>query len=153
MSQNPSKKSRPMDAKSLALLLDIELGCTFVLQCSSASPPRGARRGAPSHEALDEILQRIAVGLVKLPATCDAAHDLLTQAERDAVKVLAKGGPRTAAHDAARRVLLAAVPRLFFETQALISDGREPWQPDIAGSRGPSRPGSVRVVGLRATRT
>ena len=153
MSHPAKRESRPMDAKSLSLLLDIELGCTFILQCSSASPPRNLRRVGPSHEALDVILQRIAVALSKLSSTCEAAHDLISRGERDAVKVLAEGGPRVAAHNGARRVLLAAVPRLFFDTQALICHSREPWQPDSAESPGLSKPKSSSVASLRASRT
>jgi hypothetical protein len=138
-----------MDAKSLALLLDIELACTFILQRSTALPPRGPRRGAPSHKEVDEILQRIAVALAKLSATYDGAHGLLSSEERDAARVLAERGPRAAAYDGARKVLLAAVPRLFFESQALICESREPWQHDSAASRGLKGPGHPAVASLR----
>lgn len=149
MSHIPSQKPRPIDPKSLALLLDIELACTFVLQRSKASPPRGPRRGAPSHEELDEILQRIAVALAKLSATCDGARELLGREEQDAAKVLARGGPRAAGYDDARKVLLNAVPRLFFESQALICEGREPWHLAGAASRGPKGHGNSSGVSLR----
>lgn len=153
MSRCPSKKPRPIDEKSLALLLETELACSFILQRSTPSPPRSSRGRAPSHKELDEILQRIAVALTKLSTTCDAACDLLSPEERDAVKALARRGPQAAGHDAARRLLLAAVPRLFFETQALICEGREPWHLGSAQGRGLRGSGSLPVAGFRAGHT
>lgn len=150
MSQHPSPKSRPLDPESLELLLDVELACTFVLQSSTPSFPRGSRRGGtPSNEALDEIANRIAAAMAQLLATCDGAHDLLGRAEWDAVKALARGDARAAGQAAARRVLLAAVPRLFFGTQALICEGRAPWQREGSGTRPPARRSGSAAAGLR----
>lgn len=150
MSNNPSPKSRPLDPESLELLLDVELACTYVLQSSTPSFPRGSRRGGtPSHEALDEIVKRIAASMAQLLATCDGAHDLLGRAEWDAVKALVRSDARAAGQAAARRVLLTAVPRLFFGTQALICEGRAPWQREGGGSRPPARPSGSSTTGLR----
>jgi hypothetical protein len=141
MSERPSRDSRPLDAQSLSLLLDIELACAFILRFSTVPPFEGLQHGVQPHGALDEILQRIAVALARLARADNGARNLLSRGEQDTIKVLVKGGARAATKDAARRVLLAAVPRLLFETQALLAENREPW---VAGNREPSGAGRLR---------
>ena len=151
MSQRPSQKSRPVDPECLELLLDVELACTFVLQSATPSFPRGARRGgAPSHEAVTVILQRIAAALAQLSITCEGARVLLDRAEWGAVSALAGQDALVADQAAAKRILLAAVPRLFFGTQALISEGRESWQREGRKAHGSSRPAAAPVASPRS---
>ncbi len=150
MSESPSGESRRLDAQSLSLLLDIELACAFILRFANVPPFEGLRHGVQPPGALDEILQRIAVALVKLSSSDNEALKLATRAEQDTIKVLTKRGARAAAQEVARRVLLAAVPRLMHETQALLAENREPWHPDgrengVARVRGSSHTANLRA--------
>jgi hypothetical protein len=139
-----------MDAQSLSLLLDIELACAFIVRFYSVPPLVGLQHRVQPDGALDEILQRIAVALARLSSTDTRAHDLLSRAELDTIKVLTKRGAGAAAKNAARVVLLAAVPRLLFESQELLAENREPWVVNAGKSDCPSDSDGFPIPSLRA---
>jgi hypothetical protein len=139
-----------MDAQSLSLLLDIELACAFIVRFSSVPPLQGVQHWAQPDGALEEILHRIAVALARLSSSDTGARDLLSRAELDTIKALARRGAKAAAKDAARRVLLAAVPRLLFETQAVLAENREPWVINAGEGGCAGEPGGFPILIHRA---